>query len=84
MIDHNNNKIHWKELPNFKKIVLTKNNKHLNYIIERIDNPVDGCEWYMHTNNAGLSFEYALKETLKILKEMTEKEGYSVVEISEQ
>ena len=72
-----------KELPNFKKIVLAKNDKHLNYTIERIEKPVDGGEWYMHSNNAGLSFEYTLKNTLKILSEMTQKEGYSVLESSE-
>ena len=82
MINHNNKK-ELKELPNFKKIVLAKNDKHLNYTIERIEKPVDGGEWYMHSNNAGLSFEYTLKNTLKILSEMTQKEGYSVLESSE-
>ena len=82
MINHNNKK-ELKELPNFKKIVLAKNDKHLNYTIERIEKPVDGGEWYMHSNNAGLSFEYTLKNTLKILSEMTQKEGYSVLEGSE-
>lgn len=80
MIDHNNKK-EWKELPNFKKIILTKNDKRLNYTIERIEKPVDGGEWYMHTNNVGLLFEYTLKNTLKILNEMTQKEGYSVLEV---
>lgn len=83
MIDHNNNKKEWKKLPNFKKIILTKNDKRLNYIIERIENPVDGGEWYMHSNNSGLFFEYTLKNTLTILNEMTQKEGYSLVEISQ-
>lgn len=82
MIDHNNKK-EWKELPNFKKIILTKNDKHLKYTIERIDKPVDGGEWYMHSNNAGLFFEYTLNNTLTILNEMTQKEGYSLVEISQ-
>ena len=82
MINHNNKK-ELNELPNFKKIVLAKNDKHLNYTIERIEKPVDGGEWYMHSNNAGLSFEYTLKNTLKILSEMTQKEGYSVLESSE-
>ena len=59
MIDHNNKK----EWPNFKKIILTKNDKHLNYTIERIEKPVDGGEWYMHSNNAGLFFEYTSKLT---------------------
>ena len=80
MIDHNNKK-EWKELPNFNKIILTKNDKHLNYTIERIEKPVDGGEWYMHSNNAGLFFEYTLINTLTILNEMTQKEGYSLVEI---
>ena len=83
MIDHDNNKKEWKKLPNFKKIILTKNDKRLNYIIERIENPVDGGEWYMHSNNSGLFFEYTLKNTLTILNEMTQKEGYSLVEISQ-
>lgn len=82
MINHDNKK-ELKELQNFKKIVLAKNDKHLNYTIERIEKPVDGGEWYMHSNNAGLSFEYTLKNTLKILSEMTQKEGYSVIESSE-
>ena len=82
MINHNNKK-ELKQLPNFKKIVLAKNDKRLNYTIERIEKPVDGGEWYMHSNNAGLSFEYTLKNTLKILSEMTQKEGYSVLESSE-
>jgi hypothetical protein len=82
MINHDNKK-ELKELPNFKKIVLAKNDKCLNYTIERIEKPVDGGEWYMHSNNAGLSFEYTLKNTLKILSEMTQKEGYSVIETSE-
>ena len=82
MINHNNKK-ELKELPNFKKIVLAKNDKHLNYTIERIEKPVDGGEWYIHSNNAGLSFEYTLKNTLKILSGMTQKEGYSVLESSE-
>ncbi len=80
MIDHNNKK-EWKELPNFKKIILKKNGERLNYTIERIEKPVDGGVWYMHSNNAGLSFEYKLKNTLKILDEMTQKEGYSVLEV---
>jgi len=42
MIAHN--KKEWKELPNFKKIILTKNGERLNYTIERIENPVDGGE----------------------------------------
>jgi hypothetical protein len=79
MIDHN--KKEWKELPNFKKIILTKNGNRLNYTIERIEKPVDGGEWYMHSNNAGLSFEYTLKNTLKILKEMPLNEGYYVLEV---
>ena len=83
MSDHDNNKKEWKKLPNFKKIILTKNDKRLNYTIERIENPVDGGEWYMHSNNAGLFFEYTLKNTLTILNEMTQKEGYSLVEISQ-
>jgi hypothetical protein len=82
MINHDNKK-ELKELPNFKKIVLAKNDKRLNYTIERIEKPVDGGEWYMHSNNAGLSFEYTLKNTLKVLSEMTQKEGYSVIESSE-
>lgn len=82
MINHDNKK-ELKELQNFKKIVLAKNDKRLNYTIERIEKPVDGGEWYMHSNNAGLSFEYTLKNTLKILSEMTQKEGYSVIESSE-
>jgi hypothetical protein len=53
----------------------------LNYTVERIEKPVDGGEWYLHCNNAGLSFEYTLKNTLKILNEMTQKEGYSVLEV---
>ncbi len=77
----NHNKKEWKELPNFKKIILTKNGKRLNYTIERIEKPVDGGEWYMHSNNAGLPFEYTLKNTLKILNEMTQKQGYSVLEV---
>jgi hypothetical protein len=80
MIDHNNKK-EWKELPNFKKIMLTKNGERLNYTIERIEKPVDGGVWYLHCNNAGLSFEYKLKNTLKILNEMTQKQGYSVLEV---
>ena len=79
MIDHN--KKVWKVLPNFKKIILTKNGERLNYTIERIEKPADGGEWYLHRNNAGLSFEYTLKNTLKILNEMTQKEGYSVLEV---
>ena len=79
MIDHN--KKEWKELPNFKKIILTKNGERLNYTIERIEKPVDGGEWYLHCTNAGLSLEYTLKNTLKILNEMTQKEGYSVLEV---
>jgi hypothetical protein len=79
MIDHN--KKEWKELPNFKKIILTKNGNRLNYTIVRIEKPVDGGEWYLHCNNAGLSFEYTLKNTLKILNEMTQKEGYTVQEV---
>jgi hypothetical protein len=75
------NKKEWKELPNFKKIILTKNGERLNYTIERIEKPVDGGEWYLHCNNAGLSFEYSLKNTLKILNEMTQKEGFSVLEV---
>jgi len=77
----NHNKKEWKELPNFKKIILTKNGKRLNYTIERIEKPVDGGEWYMHSKDAGLSFEYTLKNTLKILNEMTQKQGYSVLEV---
>ena len=83
MIDHNNKK-QWKELPNFKKITLTKNDKRLNYTIERIEKPVDGGEWYLHSNNAGLSFEYTLKNTLKILNEMTQKQGYSVLDAQDK
>jgi hypothetical protein len=79
MIDHNKKEL--KELPNFKKIILTKHGNRLNYTIERIEKPVDGGEWYMHSNNVGLSFEYTLKNTLKILNEMTQKEGYTVQEV---
>lgn len=72
-------KIDSKKIENFRTITLARNDG--SYMIERIDEPVDGGEWYMHTNNAGLSFEYKLKKTLKILNKMTEKEGYSVVNI---